>query len=256
MTKIPVALQLYSVRDECAKDFYNSLESVAEMGYNGVEFAGYYGWSAKKLRRIIDEFGLKVAGSHLGIKFFQTSELDRTIEFNRVLGNNYLIIPSLPVEMTGSKNAWTKVVKFMNDVAEKLEPEGMQLGFHNHMIEFQPIEGELPWKLISDNTRKEIVMQLDVGNAMMGGVCVDEIMDLIRSYPNRSTTVHLKEYSSKNEFAVIGDGEMRWKEFFSLCESVGGTKWYIVEQEKHTSSSFDSVRKCKENLDLLFDNVK
>jgi sugar phosphate isomerase/epimerase len=139
----------------------------------------------------------------------------------------------------------------MNEVAEKLESEGMQLGFHNHTIEFQEIDGTLPWNLMCDNTRKEIVMQLDVGNAMMGGLSVDEIMDLISSYPNRSTTVHLKEYSSKNEYAVIGEGEMRWKEFFSLCKSVGGTKWYIVEQEKHAVSSLDSVRKCKEYINSI-----
>jgi len=98
-----IALQLYSVREDCAKDFEGTLKAVAEMGYEGVEFAGYYERSAENLRAILDNFGLKVAGTHIRIDALLGEELGKTVEFNRVLENKFLIVPSLPAEMLSSK---------------------------------------------------------------------------------------------------------------------------------------------------------
>ena len=251
MAKIPVALQLYSVREDCARDLSGTLKAVAEIGYDGVEFAGYYGRSAEELRGMLDDLELRVAGTHIGIHTLLGEELQRSIEFNRALGNRFLIVPSLPEEMRGSKASWLEAAHLLNEIADRLGPEGMRVGYHNHAVEFQPIDGELPWDIVFGEAVPEVVMQLDTGNAMMGGVSPSEVLGILRRYPGRATTVHLKAFSPVNERALIGEGDMKWREFFSLCETVGGTEWYIVEQERYPYKPLECVRICKENLDKI-----
>jgi len=248
MAKIPIALQLYSVRDDCTRDLPATLESVADMGYEGVEFAGYYGRKADELRDILDGIGLKVCGTHISIESLLGGELERTIEFNEILGNRFLIVPRLPEERRKSKAAWLGTARLVNEIAQRLKPEGMRLGYHNHAIEFQPINGELPWNIFFGATVPDVMMQLDTGNAMHGGVSSEEILEILKRYPGRATTVHLKEFSSTNERPLIGEGRMKWREFFSLCETIGGTEWYIVEQESCAFPPLECVKRCIKSL--------
>jgi sugar phosphate isomerase/epimerase len=81
-----------------------------------------------------------------------------------------------------------------------------------------------------------------------GKISVDGLLDLIKRYPGRALTVHLKEHSATNDKAVIGEGDMKWKQFFKLCETVGGTQWYIVEQESYAYPPVECARKCVQNL--------
>jgi len=248
MGRIRIALQLYSVREDCARDLPGTLEAVAEMGYEGVEFAGYYGRSAGELKDLLDDLGLKVAGSHISINSLLGDELKRTIEFNRILGNKYLIVPGLPEEMRSSKEAWLKTAQLMNKISEKLKPEDMRVGYHNHTVEFQPVNGEIPWDIFFKATVPDVIMQLDIGNAMHGGLSWDEVLDILRRYPKRAVTIHLKEYSSKRKDVLIGEGEVKWGELFELCESIGGTEWYIVEQEVYPYPPLECVKRCIEYL--------
>jgi len=249
--KIPIALQLYSVREDCARDLYGTLEAVAKMGYDGVEFAGYHGRTAEELRKMLEDLGLKVAGSHLRIDTLKGDELKKTVEFNKVLGNKYLIVPSLPEEMRNSKAAWIEAARFLNNISEKVKPEGMRVGYHNHAVEFTPIDGEIPWDIFFGEAKPDVIMQLDTGNAMMGNLSADEVISIIKKYPGRAVTVHLKEFSATNRKALIGEGDMKWEEFFKACESVGGTEWYIVEQESYAYPPLECVKKCLENLKRL-----
>jgi len=248
MAKIPLALQLYSVREDCARDLLGTLKAVADMGYDGVEFAGYYGRRADELRKMLDDLGLRVAGTHIGIETLLGDELRKTVDFNRVLGNRFLIVPWLPDERRSSKATWLETARLMNKIAEKVKREGMRVGYHNHAVEFQPMEGELPWDIFLGATDPKVVMQLDTGNAMYGGVSASGVLDTMKRYPGRAAIVHLKEFSSTNERALIGEGEMKWKEFFSLCETIGGTEWYIVEQESYAFPPLECARRCIQNL--------
>lgn len=245
MAKIPIALQLYSIREDCAKDFAGTVEAVAEMGYDGVEFAGYYDLSAEEIKKVLDDLGLKVAGTHTGIDTLLGDELEKTVEFNKVLENKFLIVPGLPGKYTNSKEAWLKTADIMNEISEKLKPHEMLTGYHNHSAEFQPMEGELPWDIFFGATNEDVVMQLDIGNAMHGG---GEPIPMLKKYPGRAKTVHLKEYSATNDKALVGEGDVDWDELFELCETVGGTEWYIVEQESYAYSPLECVKRCIENL--------
>jgi sugar phosphate isomerase/epimerase len=245
VAKIPIALQLYSIREECARDLPGTIAAEAKMGYEGVEFAGYYDRSAQELRKLLDDHGLRCAGTHTGLNTILGDELERTIAFNRTLGNKYLIVPGLPRERRETRAAWQETARLFNEAAERARPQGMLIGYHNHSIEFQPLDGELPWDTFFGNTHPEIVMQFDTGNALHGGA---ETAPFLRRYPGRAITVHLKEYSKTNDKALIGEGDVPWNEVFQLCETIGKTEWYIVEQESYAYPPLECVDRCLQAL--------
>lgn len=245
MSAIPMGLQLYSIREDAARDLPGTLKAVARMGYDGVEFAGYYGHAAKDIRKWLDDLGLMCCGTHTSLASLTGDELPRTIEFNQALGNKYLIVPWLPDENRSTSVAWQDTARLFNQIAEALKPHGMLTGYHNHHIEFQPITGGLPFDLFFANTTPGVVMQIDLGNAIHGG---GDPIACLRRYPGRAITVHLKEYAAGYDKALIGEGEVNWPEVFSICESTGGTEWYIVEQESYAHPPLECVARCRENL--------
>jgi sugar phosphate isomerase/epimerase len=241
-------LQLYSVRKECERDLPGVLEAVGKMGYKAVEFAGYYGRTAKQLRKMLDDNGLQCCGTHTGMDTLLPDKLAETIEFNKTIGNKYLIVPGLPEKYRNSHQAWLDTARLFNELAEKVKPHGMLVGYHNHSVEFTAMNGELPWDTFYGNTSKDVVMQLDVGNAIHGGV---DPLPYIYKYPERAITVHIKEFSAKNPKALVGEGDVNWKAFFALCRAVGSTEWYIVEYESDAYPPLESVERCLNNLRKL-----
>ena len=253
--KVKIAVQLFSVRNDCAKDFYGTLKEVAKIGYEGVEFAGYYEKSAEEIKKMLDDFNLKVAGTHIRIDTLLGDELKKTIEFNRIIGNKYLIVPILPEEMRNSKEKWLEAAKLFNKISDEVRKEGMYVGYHNHAMEFQKIEGEYPWDIFFKNTVPDVVMQLDTGNAMKGEAKPEELIEIIKRYPKRALTVHVKEFSSKNDKAIIGEGDINWKEFVKVCLGVGNTEWFIIEQESYAYSPVECIKKCYENFRKIVSEI-
>ncbi|MBN2506826.1 MAG: TIM barrel protein [Verrucomicrobia bacterium] len=240
--KIPIGLQLYSVREQCAKDLPGVLKAVKGAGYKGVEFAGYYGYEnkAKDLRKLLDDHGLLCCGTHTGLHTIRGDALQKTIEFNQILGNKYLIVPGMSAN---SKAGWLDLAKLFNSVADKLKPLHMLTGYHAHGGDFKKFDGETAWDIFFSNTNKEVVMQLDTGNALGGGA---DPVAILKKYPGRATTIHLKEHGGARD-AVIGGGEVKWNEVFALCEGKG-TEWYIVEHERGGPDPVRDVIRCIEAL--------
>jgi sugar phosphate isomerase/epimerase len=253
MSRIPLALQLYSVRHELAKDVRGTLKAVADMGYEGVEFAGPPEHSANELRVLLDEFGLACCGWHTPFDLVQEDKLQETIAFNKTLGNRFIIIPGIPEHLRRSRADWLKLASFFNGLAEELADHDMATGYHNHYVEFQPLDGEWPWDTLFGNTRKEVIMQLDMGNAVRGGA---DLIPILKRYPGRAVTVHLKSYSKTagktdprlGYRPLIGEDDIPWDEVFQACETIGGTEWYIVEYESDAFPPLEAVRRFLERL--------
>jgi len=243
--KIPLALQLYSVREDCEKDLPGVLKQVAEMGYDGVEFAGFYGYSADDLKKLLDGNGLLCAGSHTGLDALLGDAFEETVALNKTLGNRFLIVPGLGKEYCNSLEAWAKTADIFNELAERAAACEMRVGYHNHHMEFQQMDGQYPWDVFFSRCREDVVMQLDTGNARYAGV---DVSPFIERYPGRAVTVHLKEWTEDPDGAVIGQGQVPWDTIFRLCETIGGTEWYIVEQEVYPQPALQVVRDCIENL--------
>jgi len=242
LKKIPIGVQLYSVREAAAKDLPGVLEAIAGMGYQGVEFAGYYGWESKprELRKLLDDNGLKCCGTHTGLDTLTGDALQATAQLHSILGNRFLIVPSLSAK---DIQEWRNLAETFNEIAEKARPLGMLVGYHAHAGDFQKLGDSTPWEIFFDHTRKEIVMQLDTGNCMAGG---GDPVAVLRKYPGRSVTVHLKEHGGPKG-AVIGEGDMPWMEILEFCETRGGAEWYIVEHETGQDPQ-GSIRGCIEGL--------
>jgi len=246
--KIPVGVQLYSVRADCAKDLPGTVAAVAKMGYEGVEFAGYYNYSAKDLRKILDDNGIKCCGTHTAMDTLSDQNLAATIEFNHIIGNKYLIVPSLAAGGPDPRATWLKHAERFNVLAEKVRPHGMWVGYHSHAGDFKPIDGQMPWDLLFGNTKPGVIMQIDIGNTMGGG---GDPIAYLKRYPGRSLTIHLKEYSATNKNAIIGEGDVNWNEVFTLCETTGHTQWYIIEEEKDAYPPLKGVELCLKNYKKL-----
>jgi len=241
--KIPFALELYSVRNECAKDLDGTVAAVAKMGYKAVEFAGYYGRDAKTLRKLLDDLGLKCCGTHIGLDTLLDDNLPKTVEFNLTLGNPFLIVPSLPGNYTKSRQSWQEAADLFGELADKVKPHGMRVGYHNHNIEFKPLDGEVPWDTFFNRAKKEVVIQFDTGNGVAAGG--DPVLYL-KKKPGRVASVHVKPYSKAKPNALIGDDELPWKEIFHICETTAGVEWYIIEYESDAYPPLVSVEKTLE----------
>ena len=159
--KIPIAVQLYSVRQECAQNLPGTFAALSKMGYKGVEFADYFGRDGKTLNQMLADNGLQCVGSH--IRPFDSlvgDNLSKTIEFNHALGNPRLIVPSLPEQYTQSIQGWQQAADIFNELADRLKPYGMHTGYHNEGPEFKPIDGQTPWDVFMDRTTPDVIISL------------------------------------------------------------------------------------------------
>ena len=238
--KIPVGLQLYSVRQDCEKDLPKVIETVAKIGYKGVEFAGYYNRKANELRKLLDDSGLVCCGTHTPLETIKPENLNATIEFNRTLGNKFLIVPWMDPK---TKEGWLEMVKLFNAQAPKVKAEKMLIGYHAHAHDFNKIDGVSCWDLFFGNTRNDVVMQLDTSNCLDGGA---DPVAVLKQYAKRAITIHIKEWGGAAD-AVIGQGKVNFPAVFEICEKTGVTQWYIVEHEKE-GNALDNVKRCYEAL--------
>lgn len=252
MTGFRIGIQLWSLREDCSRDLEGTLKALASMGFDGVEFAGFYGRHASDLRRLLESLGLEVAGAHIPYKSFLGEELGRTISFNLELGNRYLIIPSVPIDIRGSLNRWVEFASLLNSLSEILYQNGMRIGYHNHDYEFKSVGGEIPWHVVFRSTRRGVIMQLDTANALAGGVEPGDLIEIIKTYSGRAVSVHAKDFSRGKGMKILGEGDVPWRDFLRACRVFGGTEWLIVEQEVYPYQPIESVRRSLRNLlDIL-----
>jgi sugar phosphate isomerase/epimerase len=250
MATVPIALQLFSVRGECQQDLPATLKSVAAIGYEAVEPWGYGGetveWmgrSAKDLRKLLDDNGLRCCGIHLSTGALLGDNLGRTIELNQRLGNRFLIIAADKDRMS-AVHTIMELAGILNGLAEKLKPLDMRTGYHAHPFDFVQFEGRTAWDILFSNTRDDVVMQMDIGNCANGG---GDPIAILRKFPGRALSVHLKEYGGPPG-AVIGEGDADWDEIFRLCENTHHTQWYVVEEGGPEGMGFDVCRRSLEAL--------
>ena len=250
MSRIPIGLQLYSVRGECEKDLPATLKAVAGLGYVGAEPWGYggeklewMGWSGPDIRAMYDDNGLTCCGIHLATGALLDDNLARTVEFNRTLGNRFLIIAADKPRMS-ARDTILELAGILNDAAEKVGPEGMYTGYHAHGFDFEAVDGEIAWDILFSNTCEDVIMQMDIGNCAMGG---GDPIATLRRFPNRARSVHLKDYGG-GPGSVIGEGEADWPTIFDLCETQHPVEWYVVEEGGADGLGFDV---CARSLQAL-----
>ena len=144
--RIPIGLQLWSLRDDCKKDLPGTLKAVADMGYQGVETAGTYDLTGAQWAQLLKANKLVVSSAHLGITAIQPAALDATLALYGAMGCKRLIVPGLPGEYTATLDGFRRACDEINAAALKGAALGFQFGFHNHSGEFKPVEGQIPYE--------------------------------------------------------------------------------------------------------------
>jgi len=248
--RIPIAVQLYSVRDDCRKDFDFALAQVAEMGFAGVEFAGYYNYTDKPgdLKKKLDELNLKAAGTHIGVGTLRGDALKATIDFHQAIGCRFLIVPGDDAFTDPEKSK--ALADTFNEVSEILKTLGMACGYHNHTDEFRKDGDKTYWDLFAERTTKDVILQQDCGWTAAAGF---NPVELIRKYPGRTKSTHFKPTiiaGDTGKKAILGQDSVDWAAVYSACASAGGTEWVVVEQETYPDAK-PAMQCTQESLEGL-----
>lgn len=242
--RVPVGIELYSVRNELSQDLFGTVKAVAKMGYEVVEFySPYYNWTtdyAKEVRKLLDDLGIRCLSTHNGANSFTPEGIQKAIDLNQIIGSRDIVMAS-PGRISGP-DAWKVVSERLTQSAEKLRPLKMRAGYHNHKSEFVETDGVRPMQVIAANTPKDVVLQLDVGTCVEAGV---DPVGWIMANKGRINSIHCKDWGSKEGYHVLlGEGDAPWKKIFEAAESVGGVEFYLIEQEGSRLTPFETAERC------------
>ncbi len=240
---ISIGLQLYTVRQDTAKDFEGTLEKVAEVGYKGVEFAGYGGLSASRMKSLLDRLGLKPCGSHVGIDDLK-NKLDEVIEYNLEIGNQYIICPWASYE---SKEDFHEMARFLNGIGERCRAKGLYFGYHNHAQEFACFDGVYGLDILYQETDPELVKaEIDVYWVKYAGL---DPLEVLKKYAGRIPLIHFKDMDAgeKREMTEVGNGIIDFKAIADFGKK-NDAKWFIVEQDVCRRPALESIKISYDNL--------
>lgn len=250
---LPVGLELYSVRDELAKDLFGTVRAVAKQGYEVVEFySPYFQWTpgyAKDVRKLLDELNIRCLSTHNSRAALEPEGLKKAIELNQILGSKSIVMAS--AGKTETQDDWKKVAEILTNAGEVLKPLGMRSGFHNHQLEFIEKNGFRPMPFLAANTPNDVTLQFDVGT------CVDAGYDplaWIKENPGRIRNLHLKDWgkgADRGYKVLFGEGDTPWAELLTLAETVGGAEFYLIEQEGSRFPSLETAERCLANFRKL-----
>ena len=247
--RIPVGIELFSVRNELAKDLMGTVRTIAKQGYETVEFfSPYYQWTpeyAKEVRKLMDELKIKCPSTHNSATVFTPENLPKAIELNQIIGSKTLVMAS--AGRVEGIDGWKGVAEKLSMASAKLKPLGMRAGFHNHQLEFKAIDGKRPIEILAANTPKDVTLQLDVGTCVEAGY---DPVEWILKNPGRIRSVHCKDWTGtegkadKGYRVLFGEGDSPWQKIFAAAEKSGGVENYLLEQEGSRFSPFETSEKC------------
>ena len=246
--KIPVGLELYSVRGDLAKDLLGTVAAVGKMGYQVVEFySPYMQWTperAREVRKVLDDSGLKCLSTHNSTQALTPDGLKKAIELNQIIGSKYIIVASSNAK---SIDDWKGFAAQLSQVSEQLKSAGMATGFHNHAVEWRPVDGQRPMDVLAANTPKDVVLQFDVGTCLEAGA---DPIAWIKANPGRIKSAHCKDWSPDRGYNVaFGEGDAMWGLLLDTLEKTGGIEYFLIEQETGAESGGElaMVQRCLEN---------
>jgi len=237
--KIPVGLQLWSVREDMSRDFAATAAAVAAIGYDGVELAGYGNLDAKGAKAALDAAGLKVAGMHVSYAILK-NETQNVVSDALLLGARRVACSWWPPAHFVSAAACERIGEQLSEIGRSLRPFGISLGFHNHASEFQIFEGRpaMDWILGAAQPR-DLFAEVDVYWVQHAGYSPAKF---IRDHGARVPLVHLKDEKE------LGQGPVNFEEIFAATDAVGAVEWFIVEQEQYSHAPMKSVGLCYEQM--------
>lgn len=235
----PVALQLYSVRDDIKQNFARTVAEVAQIGYRGVELAGYGSLDAAAANRALNDAGLIAAAMHVSRERLQ-DDFERVVDEALLFGTSHMVCPWWKPEEFVAVDAVEAIGMELDSIGSRLRERGLLLSFHNHASEFRILEGRpiLSW-IAGAAAPRNLGIELDVFWAHAAGYPPARFL---MEQGQRVRLLHLKDEK------VLGTGPVDFAPIFSTAEAIGAVEWYIVEQEVYDDTPLASVRRGYEQM--------
>jgi sugar phosphate isomerase/epimerase len=243
--RLPVGLQLYSVRELLPKDFDGTLRKVREAGYTEVEAAGYYGRTAVEFRKAMDGAGLRCVSTHHAMWELRP-RLEEFIEYGKALGLEYMVCPAPVRKDPAAKGLlnlddWRWVAGELNRIGEKVKAAGMTFGYHNHGPEFGSEGGVVFYdELLRLTDPKLVVFEIDCGWVASAGRYP---VDYLSKTPERFPLLHVKDMvkgaNGKFHSTVMGRGVVDYR---AILRAATGMKHYFIEQEEFDMDTMEALK--------------
>lgn len=270
---LPVAVQLYSVRDEMEKDFYGTIRKMKELGYDGVEFAGLFGESPAKVKEFCKEIGINPISAHVPY-YDMLVDPEKVLADYAEIGCEFVAVPYLTEECRPGTDGFASTVEGIRKIAEAAKKLGLRLLYHNHDFEFVKLDGEYALDVLYSAIPADLLeTEIDTCWVNVAGVNPSEF---ILKYTDRSPVVHLKDFRMNGKaggalYKLIGiddDEQQEDKDAFTfmpvgygaqdipaiLDASVkAGAGWVVVEQDNPAKGDtpLNSVKLSREYLKSL-----
>ena len=248
MRKLPIACQLYTVRELAQADFAGAVAGVAAIGYRAVELAGYGSLrSAAEVRKVLDDHGMTVVASHTNLEALEKS-LPRLLDDSDALGNRTLVLSFLPEPRRVDAAGWRASAATLERIGRACGERGVELAYHHHHFEFQKFDGVYGLEILWQSADPEVVKaELDTFWLRYAGI--DPVKYLTR-LGRRTTLIHLKDVQPgpPARFGEIGTGILDFPAILAAAE-LAGVRWGIVEQDStYDRPPLESLRMSYQKL--------
>jgi len=257
VSKKKIGIQLYSLRDDMAKNADATLEAVAKIGYSFIETYGYgngkfFGKTPKEFSRQVNDLGMKMTSSHTGFGIYNNDSSEawdavkRNMEDTREAGSKWIVQAGYPGGGYTTLSQVEKLAEIFNRVGELAKTFDLKFAYHNHREEFRAIEDQIPYQKYIELTDPSLVtFQMDIGHV------ANEMADYrayLQLYPGRFANLHIRDTNVKTKVATeFGNGDVALEEVFNLFQHAGVEDYY-VEQEEYNYTPLESLKMCYDYL--------
>lgn len=238
-----IGLQLYTIRSVLENDFPGTMQQVAELGYDEVEFAGYYNRSPKEIGTMLDDLGLVAPAAHVPLQQIREAPAD-LIQTAQAIGHDYLVCPYLREADRDSLDAYRQRASEFSEFGKRCTDAGLQFAYHNHDFEFQEMDGTLPYDvLLKETDPTHVQMELDLYWVAAAG---HNPVDFITRNPDRYPLCHVKDRTANDEMVSVGAGTMDFASIFRA----GSFEHYFVEHD-NPENPMQSIEASYKTLNQL-----
>lgn len=251
---LPIGLQLYSVRALLPTDYAGTLKQIGALGYKEVEAAGFLNMPVEQVKAAMKAAGLRCVSAHYPLPLLR-QHLDEILSFCKSLGAGYVVCSSPMHKEESAKGPltlddWRWSAEQFNQIATKVQADGMRFAYHNHIAEFGAIGGVLPYEELLKNTDPaKVSFELDCGWAIVGG---QDPVHILKQYPARIVMLHIKDFKDNKPPSVeLGTGAIDYKPIFAAAAATGHIRHAFVEQEEFQGPIMDALKVDAEYMKRL-----
>jgi sugar phosphate isomerase/epimerase len=244
MMALPIALQLYTLREALEKDYVGTIQKVADLGYAGVETAGNYGGSPATAAKLFADLGLTVTSGHAPLPV--GDKKNEVLDALGTLGTKRIVCPWLPPERWASSDSIKAVCDELNAADEAARAEGFTLLYHNHWFEYELVNGTPAYKIMLEHIAPTVQFEIDTYWVKVGG---QDPVAVVKEFGSRAPLLHIKDGPAENReqpMTAVGEGTLDWDAIIGAGQ--GAAEWLIVELDRCATDMLEAVAKSKEYL--------